>query len=378
MKEFNYYNPVRTIFGSKQVQIGNILKADGHSKVLLVYGRSSIKKTGLYDEICESLKSADIEFTEHGGVSSNPLLSHAREGVLKVEDATAILAVGGGSVIDESKAIAAAAASKCDVWELYEGKNPADALELYTILTISATGSEMNAGSVLTNEKTQEKLSFHSHLIYPKVSIVNPALALTLDFKYIAYSAVDIIAHVLEVYFTAEEHPKIQNRFCENIVKSAISATEKILENPNDINARSEFALCATWALNGLTSLGVGNYSFPNHMIEHSLSAIYNVPHGAGLAVVLPAWLKWFYKTERKQTKRFAKKIFKKNSAYEGILALEVWFAKIGAPVTLKELGVSGKDIGMIAENIDSVSDKWELKHEYPLKTLKKILKLMK
>ncbi|MDR0762722.1 MAG: iron-containing alcohol dehydrogenase, partial [Campylobacteraceae bacterium] len=334
MKSFSYYNPVRVLFGNKQKYIANILKADGHSKILLVYGKNSIKKSGLYDEICKILEDADIKFTEHSGVSSNPILSHAREGVQKAKDATAILAIGGGSVIDESKAISAAAASECDVWELYNGKEPTDALDLYTILTISATGSEMNAGSVLTNEETKEKLSFNSVLTYPKVSIINPTLMLTLPKEYLVYSAVDIITHVLEVYFTAEEHPKIQNRFCENIIKSTIDTTEKILKNPNDMDARGEFALCATWALNGLTSLGVGNYSFPNHMIEHSLSALYNVPHGAGLAVVLPAWLKWFCKnTKNPQVERFAKKIFSENSAEEGINAFKKWLQKIGAPV---------------------------------------------
>ncbi|MDR2789450.1 MAG: iron-containing alcohol dehydrogenase [Campylobacteraceae bacterium] len=378
MKAFNYYNPVKVIFGGRQTEIADILKADGHSKILLVYGKNSIKKSGLYDEICASLNDNGIEFTEHGGVSSNPVLSHAKEGALKAKDTTAVLAVGGGSVIDESKAIAAAVGTGCDIWELYEGKKPTCALDLYVILTISATGSEVNDGSVLTNEETKEKLSFGSPLVYPRVSIVNPALALTLSQNYIAYSAVDIIAHVLEIYFTAEEHPKIQNGFCENIVKSVIKAAEKILKNPNDMDARSEFALCASWALNGLTSLGVGNYSFPNHMIEHSLSAIYNVPHGAGLAVVLPAWLKWFCKSNKKQAKRFAQKVFNKKSAQEGISALKSWFSEIGAPVTLKELGIANGDIEKIAENVDLVSDRWGLKEEYPIKTIKKILNLMK
>ncbi|MDR1614639.1 MAG: iron-containing alcohol dehydrogenase [Campylobacteraceae bacterium] len=379
MKSFSYHNPVRILFGDKQKYIANILKADEHFKILLVYGKNSIKKSGLYDEICKVLNDAGIEFIEHGEVSSNPTLSHAKEGVQKAKDVTAILAVGGGSVIDESKAIAAAAASKYDVWELYEGKKPTDALDLYVILTVSATGSEMNSGSVLTNEETKEKLSFGSPLIYPKVSIINPSLSVTLPKEYLVYSAVDIIAHVLEVYFTAEEHSKLLNRFCENIIKSVIKTTEKLLENPNDINARSEFALCATWALNGLTSLGVGSYSFPNHMIEHSLSALYNVPHGAGLAVVLPAWLKWFYaNTKNPQVERFAKKIFSQKSAEGGIDAFKKWLKKIGAPITLENLGIKSDEIEKIAENVDLVSYKWELKHEYPLKTIKKILKLAK
>ncbi|MDR1285078.1 MAG: iron-containing alcohol dehydrogenase [Campylobacteraceae bacterium] len=378
MEEFNYYNPVKILFGDKQSQIADILKADGHSEVLFVYGQSSIKKTGLYDEICESLKNANVKFIEHGGVSSNPVLSHAREGVQKAKDITAILAVGGGSVVDESKAIAAAAGMKCDVWELYEGKEVTSALPLYVVLTLSATGSEMNAGSVLTNEETKEKLSFGSPLVYPKVSVINPALTATLNENYLVYSAVDIIAHVLEVYFTAEEHPKIQNRFCENIIKSVIKTTEIILKNPNDIDARGEFALCATWALNGLTSLGVGECSFPNHMIEHSLSALYNVPHGAGLAVVIPAWLKWFYnETKNTQVDRFAKKVFGKKNAHEGILALESWFSKIGAPITLKELGINKKDVDKIIKNIVRVAPKWDLEKIYNPDVLKEILNLV-
>jgi alcohol dehydrogenase YqhD (iron-dependent ADH family) len=245
------------------------------------------------------------------------------------------------------------------------------------ILTLSATGSEMNSGSVLTNEETKEKLSFNSVLIYPKVSIINPALTLTLPKEYLIYSAVDIIAHVLEVYFTAEEHPKIQNRFCENIIKSVIKTTDELLENPNNINARGEFALCATWALNNLTSLGVGEYNFPNHMIEHSLSAIYNVPHGAGLAVVLPAWMKYSCKNSKNpQFERFAKKIFSKDSAKEGINAFEKWLQKIGAPTTLRELGISSEDIEKIAENVVKVAPKWRLESIYKLEIVKKILKL--
>ncbi|MDR1976073.1 MAG: iron-containing alcohol dehydrogenase [Campylobacteraceae bacterium] len=379
MKPFSYYNPVRVLFGSKQKYIANILKADGHSKILLVYGKNSIKKSGLYDEICRALKEADIKFIEHSGVNSNPILSHAREGAQKAKCVTAVLAVGGGSVIDESKAIAAATASECDVWELYKNKRPTDALDLYVILTLSATGSEMNSGSVLTNEETKEKLSFNSPLIYPRVSIVNPSFTTTLPKEYLSYSAVDIITHVLEVYFTAEEHPQIQNRFCENIIKSTIKTTNELLKNPNDIEARGEFALCATWALNGLTSLGVGEYSFPNHMIEHSLSAIYNVPHGAGLSVVLPAWLKWFYEeTKNPQVVRFSKKIFLKKSAKEGISALKEWLKKIDAPITLKELGIKSEDVDKIAKNVDLVSSKWGLKEKYPYETVKKILNLAK
>ena len=376
MKPFTYHNPTKLIYGENQKDIGKILKDAGHKSVLLVYGQNSIKKNGLYDEVLKSLKDENIEVVEHAGVSSNPILSHAREGVQKAKKVTSVLAVGGGSVIDESKAIAAATLSDCDVWELFTGKTPTFALDLFVILTISATGSEMNDGAVLTNEDTNEKFSYKSALSYPKISIVNPRFACTLPEKYLVYSAVDIIAHTIEVYFSAEIHPNIQNRFAENIVISTMEATEKLLINPNDIDTRYDFALCSTWALNGLTKIGVGNIIFANHMIEHSLSALYNVPHGAGLSVVIPAWLKWFVEKDDTQIKRFAKVVFDKNSALEGIQELEKWFAKIGSPITLKELNIPEKDIEDIAKNVYKTSLRWNVSEIYTIDVIKDILNL--
>lgn len=374
MEPFTFYNPTKLIYGEEEKNIGKILKEYGHKSVLLVYGKNSIKENGLYDEIIKSLKNENIEVIEHSGVSSNPTLSHAREGVKKAKNVTSVLAVGGGSVIDESKAIAAATLSDIDVWELFLGKTPTFALDLFVILTISATGSEMNDGAVLTNEETNEKFSYKSPLSYPKVSIVNPMLSRSLPNNYLAYSAVDIIAHTIEVYFNANVHPNIQNRFSENIVLSTIEATEKILKNKDDIKARYEFALCSTWALNGLTRVGMGDVCFPCHMLEHSLSALYNVAHGAGLSVMIPAWLKWLIKRDDSQIKRFAKVIFNKYNAMEGIIELENWFKKIGSPITLNELNIPKEDIEKIAQNIYLTSQRWEVSDIYTISVIKDIL----
>lgn len=377
MESFNYYNPTKILFGDKHKQIADILKADGHTRILLIYGQNSIKKMGLYDGICSILNQAGISFIEHGGVKSNPVLSHAREGVAKSKDVTAILAVGGGSVIDEAKAIAAAAFKNCDPWDFYCEKCEVDvALDLYTILTVSATGSEMNDGTVLTNEKTQEKLAFTSPLVFPKVSIVNPSFTKTLPREYLVYSAIDIIAHTIEVYFTCQSHPNLQNRFSENIVQTVMETTEAILKNSDNLSARNEFALSATWALNGLTKCGVGKYGFPNHMIEHSLSAIYDVPHGAGLAVVILAWLKWFEKTNNPQIARFAKTIFGKDDYRESVKMLEQWFKKIGAPTKLQDLNIPKQDIKNIAKNAFGTSLKWEMSDIYTQDVIEEILLL--
>jgi NADP-dependent alcohol dehydrogenase len=377
MEAFNYYNPTRLINGlDKHLEIGEILKSDDIESVLLVYGRSSIKKSGLYDEILEILNSSNIKVIEHGGVKSNPVLSHTRAGVEKAksEGVQAILAVGGGSVVDESKAIAAGALLDRDVWDLFLGNKTYKALPLYTILTLSATGSEMNSGAVVTNEDTLEKFSFSSPATFPRVSIVNPAFTFNLPMDYLAYSAVDAITHTLEVYFTAKEMPLMKRRFIENIVITVMESTKAILEDPKDYNARAEFSLATTWALNGLTTVGVGKYGFPNHMIEHSLSAIYDVPHGAGLAVVLPAWMKWYKDENRIVFERFAQKIFNLNTAEEGIVALENWFSSIGAPVKLNQLNVGDINNLEVAENAFLTSKKWGMASIYSVEEINKIL----
>lgn len=379
MEAFNYYNPTRLINGKDaHLEIAKILKADGVERVLFVYGQSSIKKSGLYDQLLELMKVNNIEVVEHGGVKSNPVLSHTRLGVDKAKSNSvqAILAVGGGSVVDESKAIAAGTLLDADVWTLFTGTKTAKALPLYAVLTLSATGSEMNSGGVVTNEETLEKFSFSSPATFPKVSIVNPEFTYELPMNYLAYSAVDAITHTLEVYFTAKTMPLMKRRFIENIVLTIIETTERIIEDPKDYDSRAEFALAATWALNGLTTVGVGKYGFPNHMIEHSLSAIFNVPHGAGLAVVLPAWMKWYQNNNTEVFERFAREIFGLETATEGIKALESWFKKIGAPITLPELEVGAIDTNQVAENAFLTSKKWGLSEVYSIPEIKNILDL--
>ena len=377
MEKFIYHNPTQLINGKDaHKSIGRVLSKDSVSTVLLVYGRSHIKKTGLLDEVLALLKEENIEAVLHGGVSSNPVLSHAREGVelAKQHNVDAVLAIGGGSVVDECKAIAAATKIGCDVWELYTGRKADAALPLYVILTLSATGSEMNAGSVLTNEETKEKFAFGSPHTFPKVSIVNPEHAYSVPANYMAYSAIDAISHVIEVYFNASVLPRIQKRFMENIILTVIETTECIMENPEDYDARAEFALATTWALNSLTRMGTGLAPFPVHMIEHSLSAIYNVPHGAGLAVVIPAWMKWAKEERGERLEQFAKAIFNVETADEGIAALEAWFKKIAAPITLAELEIDKKDVDAIAENAFLTSEKWRMADTYSKEAIADVL----
>lgn len=352
MENFTFYNPTQIEFGKeKEKEIGNFLHANNIKKVLLIYGSERIKKDGLFDTVSQSLKNAGIEFVDFGGIISNPVLSKVYEGVAlaKAEKVDGLLAVGGGSVLDSTKAIAAGALYEGDVWDFFLRKAaPKEALPIFDIITLAATGSEMNCGGVITNEETNEKFAIQCPLLYPKISIINPELQMSVSKDYLVYSATDIIAHAIECYFTASVQPKLLSRQVEAIVKTVIETTNTLLENPNDYDARGEFAWAATCALNGTTTVGAGGFSFPNHMIEHVLSALYNVPHGAGLSVVIPAWMKWYQDKNKAQFERFAKEVFGKNTADEGIAALEAWFNKIGTPTKFSQFSLDASNFDEI------------------------------
>ncbi|WP_373036910.1 iron-containing alcohol dehydrogenase, partial [Sulfurimonas sp.] len=287
----------------------------------------------------------------------------------------AVLGVGGGSVADSAKAIAAGAKYNGDVWDFFIQKAAiTEALPVFTVMTLAATASEMNGNSVIMNDETSQKYSFSSVLVNPVVSVVNPQLMATVSKDYLAYSAVDIIAHSIEVYFTATLHPNFNSRVVESIIKTVMETTEVLVENPDDYDARAEFAWVAIQALNGLTPAGTEGGSFPNHMIEHALSAIYNVPHGAGLSVVMPAWMKWYEAKNPKQFKRFAKEIFNEENSTKGIEKLEEWFAKIGAPVTLEGVNIPRKGIEELAINANELAGIWGIGEIYSKDTIAEIL----
>ncbi len=378
MNDFTYYNPTKIEFGKeKENNIGQYIKESNIEKILLVYGTGSIKKNGLYSRIIDSLNENDIEYEELSGVVSNPLLSKVNEGIkiVKENKIQAVLGVGGGSVADSAKAIAAGAKYDGDVWDFFIQKAQiTEALPVFTVMTLSATASEMNGNSVVINDKTSQKYSISSVLVNPVVSVINPELMATVSKEYLAYSAVDIIAHSIEVYFTASLHPKFNSRIVESIIKTVMETTEVLLENPSDYNARAEFAWVAIQALNGLTPAGTEGGSYPNHMIEHSLSALYNVPHGAGLSIVIPAWMKWYENKNPMQFKRFAKEIFNEEESAKGIEKLENWFAAIGSPVSLKDADIPRSGINSLADNASESAKMFGLNELYSKDTIVEII----
>ncbi|MBE9546599.1 MAG: iron-containing alcohol dehydrogenase [Proteobacteria bacterium] len=385
MQNFIFENPTKIIFGKGTIsRIGREVKRFG-SKVLLVYGQESIKKNGIYEQVTESLREADISIVELPGVKSNPVLSLALKGIelARKEKVDTVLAVGGGSVIDTAKTVAAGVKADHDVWDFFTYKKTIkDALPVLTVLTISASASEMNPVAVITKEESDQKYSIRSPFIQPKTSILDPTVLYTLSPEYSAYSAVDAMTHALEGYFNnSETDSPLQDRLVEAFIRTIIENTEIILKNPTDYNARANMMWSATLAFNGLTTAGMGMVSYPAHMIEHSLSALYDIAHGAGLSIVLPGWMSYTLEKNPKKFARLAREIFDvkeiddEEAAAEGVKLLKSWFAGIGSPTSLLEGDIPESDIEKIAENAVELARIWGLK-EYTKDVIVDILNL--
>ena len=370
MDDFSFSNYTRIVFGKNTVsKIGNYAKFYG-KKALLVYGMGSIKKNGVFDTVAESLKKNGIDFVEYGGVKPNPVLSHVKKGieVFKNEGCDFIIACGGGSVIDEAKAISAGFYYSGDLWDFFIKKAKIEkTVSILVVLTLPATGSEANSGAVITNEETQQKYSIHSPFLFPKVSILDPSTTFTVPREQTAYGACDIMLHVLEGYFTTKDTDCIiTDNYVYAVVKSAIKSTERILDNPNDYNARASFMWSATLALNGMEDLGYKDTEFVNHVIEHSLSAIYDIPHGIGLSIVFIGFLKYLVeKDEFKRICELGENIFQikndgtKENAIKLIETLDNWFRKIGLKNRLSENNIFDSDFEKIANNSMGLGKLW-------------------
>ncbi|MDF1613882.1 iron-containing alcohol dehydrogenase [Desulfurivibrio dismutans] len=379
MDDFIFHNPTKILFGpGRETEIGRELKEAGVGRVLLVYGRNSVKKSGLLARVKDCLKAVGVEFIEHGGVVSNPVLSHVRQGITLARENSveAVLAVGGGSVLDEAKAIAVGVAADVDVWEFFTGREVTTALPVFTVLTLAASGSEMNGNAVITNEETRQKYNIGTIHVYPKVSVLNPELTHSVSPEYSAYGAVDAIAHLIEAYFTKKPGTHLQDRLVEGLILTIMENAEVIRDQPENAQARATMMWAATLALNGLTPAGVGPYTFPNHMIEHSLSALYDIAHGAGLAIVIPAWMRWYRPQNSEQFDRFAREVFGLDQGEEGITALKKWFKELGCPVTLGEVGIAATDIPAIRDNVYDTAKLWGVDQLYPPAAIEEVLHL--
>lgn len=350
MENFTFRNATKIIFGKDTENQVGIETARYGGKVLLHYGGGSIKKYGLYDRVLKSLKDANLEIIELGGVHPNPRLGLVKRGIdiCRKDKVDFILAVGGGSAIDSAKAIAAGVPYNGNVWDFYTGKAVVDKIiPVGVVLTIPASGSEASSSSVITNEEGLYKIAFSSEMLRPEFAILNPEITYTLPPYQTACGVSDIMAHIMERYFTTVKNVDLTDRLCEAMLKTVISNMPIVLKEPENYGARAEIMWAGTIAHNDL--LGTGRISdWGSHAIEMEISGIYDIPHGAGLAVVFPAWMKYVYKQDLKRFAQFAVRVWNEEPdfndiekvALAGIKRLEDFYKRIGLPSTLKEANV--------------------------------------
>ncbi|MED1203489.1 iron-containing alcohol dehydrogenase [Heyndrickxia acidicola] len=367
MNGFELYNTTRLVFGEGKVnQLGELTKPFGQ-RVLLVYGGGSIKKSGLYDQVKQQLSLIGAIVQELSGIEPNPRLTTVNEGIriCREKDIQFILAVGGGSVIDAAKAIAAGALYDGDVWDFTIRKATiTQALPIGTILTLAATGSEMNGGSVITNLETKQKRTMGSKLLYPKFSIVDPTLTFTVPVNQTVNGIIDIMSHVFEQYFSQTPSTPIQDRFAEGILLTVIENGEKAIANGNDYDSRANLLLSGTYAMNGILPIGV-TADWATHVIEHEVSAIYDIPHGEGLSIFFPNWMKFVYKERIDKFVQFATRVWNVSPegktddeiALEGIEATRSYFKRIGSPITLQEVGINDEHFERMADEATQFGD---------------------
>jgi alcohol dehydrogenase YqhD (iron-dependent ADH family) len=360
MDNFEFYNPTKIVFGKGVENQVGAETAKYAKKVLIHFGGGSAIKSGLLDRVRASLKSAGVEFVELGGVQPNPRVTLVREGIelCRKENISFILAVGGGSVIDSAKAIGVGVPVSHDVWDFYEyTKTPEKMLDIGVVLTIPAAGSESSPSSVVSNEEKQLKRGLTNEIMRPRFAFMNPELTFTLPAYQTACGAADIMAHIMERYFTNTKNVEFTDRLCESGLKTIINNVPRVLENPDDYNSRAEIMWTGCVAHNDLFNTGrEGDWG--SHSIEHEISAIYDVAHGAGLAVVFPAWMKQVYKHDVARFAQFAERVWglemdhfnPERTALAGIHRLEAFFSSIGLPVRLSEMEVPADRIPEMAK----------------------------
>ena len=355
MKDFNYYAPTEVVFGEhSEEQVAALVKKYGGTKVLVHYGGKSAERSGLLDKICGLLTEGGVPYVKLGGVVPNPRLSLARKGIelCRQEGVDFILAIGGGSVIDSSKCIAYGVCMEDDVWDLYLGKveAPKTMLPVACVLTIPAAGSEMSEASVITNEDGDVKVGYSSNMSRPKFAIMNPRRTMTLPPYQTAAGVTDMMMHTMERYFTKDDDMDLTTDVAEAMLRSIKNAVFAVLKNPEDYRYRAQIMWGGSLMHNGLTGCGVQD-DWATHQLEHELSGMFDVTHGAGLAAIWPSWARYVMHENLSRFVRFAVNVMDvpndftdpEGTALKGIEAMERFYHAIGMPINIKEL--IGKDI---------------------------------
>ncbi len=362
MENFNFYSPTEFVFGrDRENEVGALVKKHGGSRVLLHFGGGSAERSGLLDRVRASLNAEGVFFTELGGVQPNPRDTLVYKGIeiCKKENIDFILSVGGGSTIDSAKAIAVGVPYEGDFWDFYSGKAGIQkALPVGTVLTIAAAGSEGSPDSVITQEATGMKRGAGSDHIRPKFSVLNPALTCTLPAYQTACGAADIMAHVFERYFTNTPEVEVTDRLCEAVLLTMVKETPRVIADPNNYDARANIMWAGMVAHNNIVGVG-RSQDWNSHGIEHELSGLYDVAHGAGLAVIMPAWMEFVMSHDVMRFAQIATRLWgcqmnfqnPEVTALEGIRCFRRFLHDIGLPINLAELGAKEEDIPVLVAN---------------------------
>ena len=361
MNDFDFYSPTYFVFGrGREAEAGTYVKKFGGSRVLVLYGGQSAKKSGLLDRVRASLTGAGLHTVELGGVKPNPRSGLVYEGIdlCRKEGIDFLLAVGGGSVIDTAKAIAIGVPYEGDFWDFFSGKVPEKALPVGTVLTIAASGSEGSPDSIITNEKTLDKNSAEADCLRPCFSILDPALTESLPPYQTACGVTDIMAHAFERYFTNTEDVEVTDRLLEGVLLTMLHEGPRVMADPHDYGARANIMWAGMVCHNDM--MGVGRkQDWNSHHLEHVLSALYDCAHGAGLAVIMPAWMR--YCADHHDGLRMAQMAVRvfgcqmdfadpRRTALEGIAAFRAFLKSIGMPLTFAEIGADSADIPKLVE----------------------------
>ena len=351
MNNFTYYTPTKVLFGEGRVnELGVALKEFNATNILIVYGSDRIEKNGLLDSVIDILNNAKIKYKKLSGVEPNPLLSKVNEGIdiVKKNKIDFLLAIGGGSVIDTTKAIGYGVYNSGDVWDFYSKKRrPEGCMPIGVILTIAAAGSEMSDSSVITNGETKEKRGCNTNFCRPRFAIMDPTLTTTLPDYQTMSGCCDILMHTMERYFTRGGNLDISDEIAEGLMRTVFKYGDILHKNPDDIKARAEVMWASSLSHNGLTGCGNDGGDFMSHKLEHELSGKYNVTHGAGLSVIWPAWAEYVYMNNLDRFYKYAKNVLaiegdnKMDVAKKGIRKTKEIFSSWGLPVKMNEIGIN-------------------------------------
>ena len=387
MYPFEFDMTTRAVFGEGVVaKVGALAAGFGKKALLLTYDEAFMKKIGFYQKVADSCKAAGIELISAFGVKSNPTLEHAT-GVItmaKAEKPDMIIALGGGSVMDEAKFVGLAALYDGDPWDFATGKAPIEKmLPVIAVVTIPATSSELNGTSVMSYEKIQRKDAIFNPLMRPKYAILDPELTYSIPIKQTAYSAADIISHLLDSYMGhGLEWAPFQDRYSQGSIRTVIECMDRLLTNPADKEACSQFMWTASYAWNGFYPCGLGPCDATIHILGHSLSNFFDTPHGAAMSVTILATMRFFLHSKTKKISAFAREVFRVNesddlkAAEAGIATLSTWFKKIGTPTTLAEAGIPNEAIVKMAPDALKTAQAWGLGHLYTVEKCTELFKL--